>query len=124
MQNISLFGRRIVAPILQNPKTINPLYHVNYICPTFNRQNSNSASVTRIRRGMFPKHYKTLLCLQDGSTVTIRCKEPLKILVVPDDLKSMDTSEKTERFAKRKKKEEVVIADEFEDDFDFGKYVR
>jgi len=92
-------------------------------CNVQSRPNCHRASVTRIKRGTFPKHYNTLLCLQDGSTVTIRTKEPYKILVVPDNLESMTEEEKKTRFGKRKPIRDVLLKDDVDDDFDAANYV-
>lgn len=46
------------------------------------RNNSNTASVTRTKRIIYPRMYPTLLVYPDGSTVNIRYKEPRKIIKV------------------------------------------
>ena len=45
-------------------------------------------------------------------------------MVMCDDLKTMDPDEKEARFRKRKRQDQEVVADEFDDDFDFGEYVK
>jgi len=88
------------------------------------RTNCHRASITRIHRSVYTKPYKTMLCLQDGSTITVRTREPLKIMVMCDDLKTMDPDQKEARFRKRKRQDQEIVADEFDDDFDFGEYVK
>ena len=38
------------------------------------RNNCHRASITRIHRSVYPRPYKTMLCLQDGSTITVRTR--------------------------------------------------
>merc|ERR1719383_1497663 len=103
--------------------TFSPTECLTVTTPQFSmtqiRTNCHRASITRIHRSVYTKPYKTMLCLQDGSTITVRTREPLKIMVMCDDLKTMDPEEKEARFRKRKRQDQEVVADEFDDDFDF-----
>ena len=51
-------------------------------------------------------------------------REPYKIMVVCDDLKTMSKDDKEARFKKRKREDEAIVTDEFDDDFDFAEYVK
>ena len=44
-------------------------------------------------------------------------------MVISEDLKTMSAEDKEARFRKRKRQDDVIVADEFEDDFDYGDYV-
>ena len=55
--------------------------------------------------------------------VSLSDREPIRIMVISEDLKTMSAEDKEARFRKRKRQDDVVVADEFEDDFDYGDYV-
>ena len=74
-------------------KLFSPLHEVlcNLSCRTHHlssplclcaAHNSNVAAVTRTKRIVYPRTYPTLLVYPDGSTITIRYKEPRKIIKV------------------------------------------
>ena len=55
------------------------------VCPSMGLwvvHNSSIASVTRTKRMVYPRTYPTLLVYPDGSTITIRYKEPRRIIKV------------------------------------------
>lgn len=88
------------------------------------RLHSHRASITRVQRATYPKPYKTLLCLQDGSTITIRTPEPSKIMVLSDDLRTMSAEDKETRFRKRKRVDDSIVVEDFDDEFDLEDYVK
>merc|ERR1712042_190622 len=113
--------KRLPSPLLSSSITSSPFTNNCSVTPV--RLNCHRASITRIHRAIYTKPYKSLLCLQDGSTVTVRTNEPIRIMVISEDLKTMSAEDKEARFRKRKRQDDVVVTDEFEDDFDYGDYV-
>ena len=51
-------------------------------------------------------------------------REPSRIMVVSDDLKTMSADDKEIRFRKRKIIDDTIATEEFDDDFDFDDYVK
>jgi len=77
----------------------------------------------RIRGRQYLRTYPTLLVYPDGSTVTVRYKEPREIIKLPLDLNEVDEATRTERLALRKRSKKVDVAEEyFEDTFDSREY--
>jgi large subunit ribosomal protein L55 len=66
--------------------------------------------------------YPTLLVYPDGSTVTIRYKEPRAIIKLPIDLSKLSEAERAARLEKRKPKKKVVIEEDIDDSFDVNRY--
>ncbi|MGH0183323.1 UNVERIFIED_CONTAM: hypothetical protein FKN15_015278 [Acipenser sinensis] len=71
--------------------------------------------------------YPVLLVRPDGSTITIRYKEPRRILMMPVDISTLSEAERKARLRKRDPKRGTAKReqDEFEDDFrvdDYSKF--
>ncbi|RUS77647.1 hypothetical protein EGW08_014590 [Elysia chlorotica] len=84
--------------------------------------NSNAASVTRTKRMVYPRTYPTLLVYPDGSTITIRYKEPRKIIKLPLDISQLSDAEKRRVLANRKPKQKLETIEDFGDTFDVSEY--
>ena len=50
-------------------------------------------------------------------------REPARVMVVSDDLKTMSDGAKEARFKSRKRSDDFVATEDIEDDIDFGKYL-
>ncbi|CAH1773718.1 unnamed protein product [Owenia fusiformis] len=85
--------------------------------------NSNRASVTRIHRYLYPRMYPTVLVQSDGSTITVRYKEPRKIIQLPLDLSKLTEAERVARVNRRKPKKKLIIDQEIDTSFDANKYL-
>eukprot|EP00745_Piridium_sociabile_P043971 TRINITY_DN91057_c0_g1_i1.p1 TRINITY_DN91057_c0_g1~~TRINITY_DN91057_c0_g1_i1.p1 ORF type:complete len:139 (-),score=21.96 TRINITY_DN91057_c0_g1_i1:10-381(-) len=87
------------------------------------RNSSSKTSVTRLNRYNFPRLYPTLMVLPDGSTITVRYKEPRKLIKLPEDLSLLSEADRKLRLQRRKPKQKLVIEDDLEEDsFDASKY--
>ncbi|XP_025108891.1 39S ribosomal protein L55, mitochondrial-like [Pomacea canaliculata] len=87
------------------------------------RDNSNRTSICRTNRYSYVRQYPTMLVLPDGATVTIRYKEPRRIIKLPVDLSTLSESERRYRLQQRKPKQKIVIEeDSDDDDFDVDRY--
>jgi len=84
--------------------------------------NSNHTSVTRIHRHHYAQMYPTLIVMPDGSTVTVRHKEPRAIIKLPVDLATLSEADRALRLAKRKPTRKVVVDEDFDDSFDVNQY--
>jgi len=84
--------------------------------------NANRTAVTKIGRQVYARTYPTILVQQDGSTYTIKYKEPRKIIKLPFDTSSLSEAEKIKRIESRRPKKKIVIEDEIEDTFDASSY--
>ena len=62
------------------------------------------------------------MVLTDGSVITIRYKEPRKLIVLPLDLNSLTEEERKARLERRKPKKTYALEDEIEDDFSVDQY--
>ncbi|XP_023677127.1 large ribosomal subunit protein mL55 isoform X1 [Paramormyrops kingsleyae] len=91
---------------------------------TATRHNSNKISVTRSGRWKYERSYPVLLVRPDGSTVSIRYKEPRRILMMPLDISTLSEEEKKARLKKHEQKRAEVkpVVEEFEDDFKVDDY--
>lgn len=59
----------------------------------------------------------------DGSCIRIRYDEPLNIIKLPVNVALLSEEERRLLLTKRKPKSKVIIAEEFNDDFDGNKYL-
>ncbi|GFN95205.1 39S ribosomal protein l55, mitochondrial [Plakobranchus ocellatus] len=84
--------------------------------------NSTIASVTRTKRMVYPRTYPTLLVYPDGSTITIRYKEPRGVIKMPQDFSKLSDAEKKKVLANRKPKQKLETIEDFGDSFDVSEY--
>ncbi|MGH0152838.1 UNVERIFIED_CONTAM: hypothetical protein FKN15_023591 [Acipenser sinensis] len=90
-------------------------------------QDSNRTSIVRCGRQSYGRMYPVLLVRPDGSTITIRYKEPRRVLMMPVDISTLSEAERKARLRKRDPKRGAAKRgqDEFEDDFrvdDYSKF--
>ncbi|CAL8088796.1 unnamed protein product [Orchesella dallaii] len=89
------------------------------------RFNSNRASICRISRLQYLRQYPTLVVNPDGSTFTIRYKEPRQIISLPVDLNTLSETQKLKHLERRKPKTRISLEEDFDDvDFDSSKYLK
>ncbi|XP_041357255.1 39S ribosomal protein L55, mitochondrial-like [Gigantopelta aegis] len=86
------------------------------------RYNSNKAAVCRVNRITYVRVYPTTVVLPNGSTISVRYREPRKIIKLPLDLSTLTAAEREDRLRKRKPKTKIVIEEDIEDDFDVDRY--
>ncbi|XP_070688644.1 large ribosomal subunit protein mL55 [Pempheris klunzingeri] len=85
--------------------------------------NSNRTSVVRYGRQRYERLYPVLLVRPDGSTVSIRYREPRRVLMMPVNLATLSEEERRARQKKREvKKTKKETAVYYEDDFKADKY--
>ncbi|XP_032792962.1 39S ribosomal protein L55, mitochondrial [Daphnia magna] len=84
--------------------------------------NGHRASIASIGRAIYVRTYPTMLVQPDGSTITIRYKEPRGIIKLPVDLSSLSEAERQRRLMLRKPKKKVKIEEDIEDTFDENSY--
>lgn len=66
--------------------------------------------------------YPVTLVHPDGSTIVIRYKEPRRIITLPIDIETLTPEQKKLQLQKRKPKRIIKVVEDFEDDFDIGRY--
>ncbi|XP_026857148.2 39S ribosomal protein L55, mitochondrial [Electrophorus electricus] len=92
---------------------------------THTQSGSNRTSVVRFGRQRYERMYPVLLVRPDGSTISIRYKEPRRIIMMPVDISALSEKERKARMRKRDSKGVVVLKEDFEDDFkadDYSKF--
>ncbi|GFS13590.1 39S ribosomal protein L55, mitochondrial [Elysia marginata] len=83
---------------------------------------SSTASVTRTKRMVYPRTYPTLLVYPDGSTITVRYREPRRIIKLPLDFSQLSDAERKKVLANRKPKQKLETIEDFGDTFDVSEY--
>ncbi|XP_069503174.1 large ribosomal subunit protein mL55 [Ambystoma mexicanum] len=88
------------------------------------QHNSNRTSIVRCGKPIYHRTYPVLLVQPDGSTITIRYKEPRRVLVMPVDITTLSEAERRARFRKRNPKRFQPNEDqeEFKDEFNVDDY--
>ena len=51
-------------------------------------------------------------------------REPSRIMVLSDDLRTMSAEDKETRFRKRKRVDDSIVVEDFDDEFDLEDYVK
>ncbi|XP_018345208.1 PREDICTED: 39S ribosomal protein L55, mitochondrial [Trachymyrmex septentrionalis] len=82
-----------------------------------------TAAITKKHRPVYERTYPTTLVFSDGSSIEIEYHEPRKIIVLPLNLAELTEAERKRRLEMRKPKTKIVIAEEFEDNFDENRYL-
>ena len=90
--------------------------------PFIIRSYSNACITTTQKRSTFPRMYRTLLVRPDGSTVTIRYKEPVKMIKMPIDVTVLSDAERTKLWLSRQEKVVDSFDDDIQDDFKVNEY--
>merc|ERR1712183_1244149 len=67
------------------------------------RQNSLWCSYSYQKRKHFPRMYKTIAILEDGSTITIRQKTPMAYIQYPVDVSVLSEKERRDLWVDRKR---------------------
>uniref|UniRef100_A0A914VX19 Mitochondrial ribosomal protein L55 n=1 Tax=Plectus sambesii TaxID=2011161 RepID=A0A914VX19_9BILA len=87
------------------------------------RGNCNRAALGSIRRGQYLRVYPVRLVRPDGSTITVRMKEPRRLAYLPVDLTTLSEQELRERLAARKPQMLINKTDDnLDDNFDVDEY--
>ncbi|XP_069109583.1 large ribosomal subunit protein mL55-like isoform X1 [Argopecten irradians] len=83
---------------------------------------SSRTSLTRYRRRVYVRQYPTTVVYPDGSTITVRYKEPRKLITLPVDLTELSEEEAKAVISKRTPRKKITVVEEYDDDFDANKY--
>ncbi|XP_002408652.3 39S ribosomal protein L55, mitochondrial [Ixodes scapularis] len=88
------------------------------------RNNSNTASISRIKRATYVRLYPTVLVQPDGSTINVRYHEPRQLIRLPLKFEELTPEQQQIVLVKRKPPEKLVVQEEIEDNFDGNKYLK
>ncbi|XP_060081483.1 large ribosomal subunit protein mL55-like isoform X2 [Ylistrum balloti] len=83
---------------------------------------SSRTSLTRYRRRVYVRQYPTTVVYPDGSTISVRYKEPRKLITLPLDLGGLSEEEANEVIRRRTPRKKMAVMEEYEDDYDSNKY--
>ncbi|XP_021350551.1 39S ribosomal protein L55, mitochondrial-like [Mizuhopecten yessoensis] len=83
---------------------------------------SSKTSLTRCRRKIYVRQYPTTVVYPDGSTITVRYKEPRKLITLPINVSELSEEEANAVILKRTPRKKIKVVEEFEDDFDSSAY--
>ncbi|CAK8681436.1 unnamed protein product [Clavelina lepadiformis] len=86
------------------------------------RHNSQRCMFGKQTRTTYPRMYKTKLFLQDGSTITIRTRQPKQFIRMPIDMPALPENEQKRLWLMRKETVRTVEDVDVEDDFDASEY--
>ncbi|CAM1294262.1 MRPL55 (predicted) [Pycnogonum litorale] len=86
------------------------------------RHTSNQAWISKIKRQTYTRTYPTILVFPDGSTVNIRYHEPVSIIKLPFDIRTLSEEERKLRLMKRKPKVIRKIQEDYDDGFSVEEY--
>ncbi|KAI1280651.1 39S ribosomal protein L55, mitochondrial [Halotydeus destructor] len=89
---------RALANVKISPQTVGQIRYFN----------ANRCAVSRIRRTKYLRHYPTVICFKDGSTITARHHEPRAIIKIPIVVEDLQTDVEKAAFSMRRKKMEKV----------------
>ncbi|KYN44793.1 Cystinosin like protein [Trachymyrmex septentrionalis] len=105
-------------------RMITSLARIGNSATVFRRSfNCWTAAITKKHRPVYERTYPTTLVFSDGSSIEIEYHEPRKIIVLPLNLAELTEAERKRRLEMRKPKTKIVIAEEFEDNFDENRYL-
>nr|CAB3263989.1 39S ribosomal protein L55, mitochondrial-like [Phallusia mammillata] len=86
----------------QNGKLLRHLCTVYRNSIALQHSSSNRCSFAVQQRPVYPRMYKTMVVLENGSTITVRLREPRKILKLPVDMSKLSEEERTNLWFQRK----------------------
>ncbi|CAI9725479.1 Hypothetical predicted protein [Octopus vulgaris] len=113
----SHLGRGYTMAVFLRPSLLGSIYGRTCV-----RWNSNRTSMCKINRSIYKRMYPVTLVQPDGSTIVIRYKEPRRIITLPIDIETLTPEQKKLQLQKRKPKRIIQVVEDFEDDFDIGRY--
>lgn len=86
------------------------------------RYTSIKAVASKQTRTTYPRMYRTLLVKPNGSTITIRCAEPRKLLKLPIDITIMSDNDRTNLWLSRQERVVESYDESMKDDFKVDDY--